>query len=300
MSDFRYHERFLGLDDESSNPTTSTAWVLPVPFEMTTSYAGGTKLGPAAIIEASNQVEIYDPEVNSEAGVLYGIYTLPYFHPTMSSSAEAISSITTVVQGLELDDRVLVTLGGEHSITPGVVAALAPRYPDLIVVQIDAHADLRHSYEGTLYSHACAARRILDYAPVLQLGIRSMCQEEVSFSRTSDRVTIFTAEEIYRDREHNYLQALALAVAGRPVYLTIDVDGLDPAIIPATGTPEPGGLGWYTCLDILRTTVKHGNVIAFDCVELAPTLGGPASPFAAAKLVYKTLNYVMQARGKVG
>lgn len=298
-SDFRNPERFLGLDDESSQPNSSAAWVLPVPFEMTTSYTGGTRLGPAAIIEASNQVELYDAELDCEAALSYGVHTLPTLHPTLRSAEAAIQDITDAVAGLDLKDQVLVTLGGEHSITPGVIRALASAHPDLIVVQIDAHSDLRDEYDGTPYSHACAARRFIEYAPVLQFGIRSVCQEEVAFARQSDRVTVFTGLHMHQDRERSYLNAARKAVAGRAVYLTIDVDGLDPSVIPATGTPEPGGIGWYDCLDLIRTVATSGHVVAFDCVELAPTPGSQASNFAAAKLVYKTLNLIMRARGKV-
>ncbi len=299
MSDYRHPERFLGLDDDSSQRETSAAWVLPVPLEMTTSYQGGTKQGPAAIIEASNQVELYDSEMGSEAAFEYGVYTLPTLHPNLASSQAAVDSITQAVTDLPLEDRLLVTLGGEHTITPGIVAAFAPRYADLLMVQIDAHSDLRDSFDGTPWSHACAMRRCLPYASILQFGIRSVCQEEVDFARSSDRVTIWTAEAMYRDRERRYLDALRSAIAGRDVYLTIDLDGLDPSIIPATGTPEPGGIGWYDCLDLIRTVAENSNVIAFDCVELSPALGAHASAFAAAKLIYKTLNYVMLSRGKL-
>jgi agmatinase len=299
MPDFRNPERFLGLDDGASLQDSSAAWVLPIPFEMTTSYTGGARLGPAAILEASNQVELYDAELDCEAALTYGIHTLPTLHPTLRSAEAAIQDITDAVAELDLSERVLITLGGEHSISPGVIRAFAPIYPDLVVVQIDAHSDLRDEYDGTPYSHACAARRFLDYAPVIQFGIRSVCQEEVEFARQSDRVTIFTGLDMHRDRDCSYLDAARKAVAGRPVYLTIDVDGLDPSVIPATGTPEPGGIGWYDCLDLIRTVATSGKVVAFDCVELAPMVGSQASTFAAAKLVYKTLNLIMRARGKV-
>jgi agmatinase len=300
VTDYRNPERFLGLDDESSARDTSAAWVLPIPFEMTTSYTGGTRLGPAAIIDASNQVELYDAELECEAAPAYGVHTLATLHPTLASAEAAIQSITDAVSELNMtDDRLLVTLGGEHSITPGVVRALAAQFSGLLVVQIDAHSDLRDEYDGTPYSHACAARRWLPYAPVIQFGIRSMCGEEVEFAKQSDRVTIFSAAEMYRDKECGYLDALKKAISGRNVYLTIDVDGLDPSVIAATGTPEPGGIGWYDCLDLIRTVAENSRVVAFDCVELAPTLGGQASTFATAKLVYKTLNYIMRARGKV-
>jgi agmatinase len=169
-----------------------------------------------------------------------------------------------------------------------------------MLVQIDAHTDLRDTFDGTPYSHACAMRRCLPYvSKMLQIGIRCLCQEEVDFLRGTDQVQVWTAEALHRDTQRGYLQALAQAVAGKNVYLTIDLDGLDPSIMPAVGTPEPGGIGWYDCLDILQTVVTNSHVVAMDCVELAPTLGSQGSNFSAARLVYRTLNYIMLERGKL-
>ncbi len=299
MSDYRHPERFLGLDDASSEQDSSAAWVLPVPMEMTTTYIGGTRNGPAAIIEASNQVELYDAAAGVEAAPIYGVYTLPTLHPNLLSPQFAVDSITEAINDLDLEDRLLITLGGEHTITPGLIAAFAPRYPDLLIVQIDAHSDLRSEFDGTPWSHACAIRRCLDYAPVLQFGIRSVCEEEVVFARQSDRVKIWTAQAMYEDREHRYIQTLGDLVKDRSVYLTIDLDGLDPSVMPAVGTPEPGGIGWYDCLELIRTVAQSANIVAFDCVELCPVPGSHASAFAAAKLVYATLNQIMLKRGKL-
>jgi agmatinase len=301
LSDYRHPDRFLGLDDASSGREGSAAWLLPIPLDMTTSYVGGTRFGPAAIIEASNQVELYDSMVGVEAAPLYGIHTLPFFHPTLASAVEAFEAIAETVADLPLKGRLLVTLGGEHSIMPGVVRALSPEYRDLVLVQIDAHCDLRDSFDGTPWSHACAARRALDHvAKILQFGIRSVCPEEVEFLRSTDRVKVWTAEAMYRDAKRRYLDELRKAINGRPVYLSIDLDGLDPSVVSAVGTPEPGGIGWYDCLDLIRAVTESGPVIAFDCVELCPAPGNQASAFAAAKLVYKTLNHVMLSRGKLG
>lgn len=300
MSDYRYTERFLGLEDEYSGRDSSLAWILPLPMEMTTCYVGGQRLGPAAIIEASNQVERYDIHFDADCAYEYGIATLPTLHPNLTSPQAAVESITEAVNALALEDRILVTLGGEHTITPGVVAALAPRYDDLIIVQIDAHTDLRDTFDGTPWSHACAMRRCLPHvSSMIQLGIRCLCREETDFLRSSDQVRVWTAEAMHRDTKRDYLQALAQAVAGRNVYLTVDLDGLDPSIMPAVGTPEPGGIGWYDTLDILKTVATSAHVVAMDCVELAPTLGSQASNFSAARLVYRTLNYIMLERGKL-
>jgi agmatinase len=296
MPDYRPAARFLGLDDANSAPSAA-AWLLPIAYEMTTSYGGGAKHGAMAILEASAQVELYDSAVSCEAALHYGVYTLPILHPTLESPEAALADITAAVSALPIAEKVLVALGGEHAITPAIVRAIAPQHPDLIVVQLDAHADLRDSFDGTPHSHACAMRRCLPFAPVIGLGIRSLCQEEVEFIRTSQRVTLITAEQMHADSERRYLDQVRQQIGGRAVYLTIDVDGLDPSVISATGTPEPGGIGWYECLDVIRAICTSGNVVAFDCVELAPTYGAHASAFAAAKLVYKTLNQIMAARG---
>jgi agmatinase len=296
--DYRHPERFLGLDDESSIREESAAWVLPIPLELTTSYMGGTRGGPAAIIDASNQVELYDPTIGMEAAFAYGVHTLPTLHPPLSSAEDAFSDIYEAVRALPLENRVLVTLGGEHSITPAVVRALAEREKEIVLVQIDAHCDLRDSFDGTPYSHACATRRALPYvSQVLQFGIRSQCQEEIDFLETTSQVRVWTGEAMYRDSAKAYLNDLANMVRGKKVYLTIDLDGLDPSVVAAVGTPEPGGIGWYDCLALISTIAEHSQIFAFDCVELCPGPGAQASSFAAAKLIYKTLNYVMQGRG---
>ncbi len=260
MSDYRYPERFLGLEDEFTRRETSAAWILSVPMEMTTCYVGGQRNGPAAIIEASNQVEPYDIHFDNDSAREYGIATLPVLHPNLTSPQAAVESITEAVKALPLEDRVLVTLGGEHTITPGVVAALAPRYDDLMIVQIDAHTDLRDTFDGTPWSHACAMRRCLPYvSKMIQIGIRCLCREEVDFLRSTDQVQVFTAEAMHRDLQGSYLQSMAQAVA----------------------------------------VATNAHVVAMDCVELAPTLGSQASNFSAARLVYRTLNYIMLERGKL-
>jgi agmatinase len=300
--DYRHPERFLGLDDSSSDAATSAVWVLPVPFEMTTSYSGGTRLGPAAIIEASNQVELYDAAVGGEAALIYGVHTLPTLHLPLSSAESAHLALSEAIAALPLAEKLLVTLGGEHSLTPGVLRALAPRWPGLAIVQIDAHADLRDSFDGTPFSHACAMRRALDCAPEAELhqfGIRSVCQEEVDYAAQSPRVRTWTAEAMHADAQRTYLADLRAALADRPVYLTIDVDGLDPSVIAATGTPEPGGIGWYECLALIAALAQSAQVVAFDCVELSTAPGAQASSFAAAKLVYKTMNVIMRQRGLI-
>ncbi|HRE49265.1 MAG TPA: agmatinase [Aggregatilineales bacterium] len=302
MSDLHYRtpERFLGVDDEAADRDRSAVWVLPIPLDMTTSYLGGTRHGAAAIIDASNQVELYDPVLGSEAALSYGVHTLPHFHPPLASAEGAVAAITAAVSDLHLYDRLLVTLGGEHSLTPGVIRALAPRFPGLVMVQLDAHCDLRESFDGTPYSHASATRRSLGYVErVYQFGIRSICQEEVDFLAETSRVHVWYADAMHADRERLYLKDIRAALSGRPIYLSIDLDGFDPSVFPAVGTPEPGGISWYDGLALIQAVVEAGDVVAFDCVELCPMPGAHGSAFAAAKLVYKTMSMIMHKRGRV-
>ncbi len=283
---------FLGLPPEHSGFDGSRALILPVPYDATTSYKGGAKAGPQAIIDASAQVELYDRETGDEPALRWGVHTLPALAPDLSSPEAAIHGITEAVAGLARTGKLLCVLGGEHSLSVAVARGLHQALGDFITVQLDAHADLRDEYDGTPYSHACAARRISEFSPVTQFGIRSFSAEEADFLRENpDRATAFYADEMHRDK--SYLNALADRVRGKRVFLTMDLDALDPSIMPATGTPEPGGLGWYDTLDILRVVTTHAEVIAFDCVELSPMPGLHAPEFLAAKLIYKTLSLIL-------
>ena len=270
--------------------------VLPIPLEATVSYGGGTAKGPAAIIEASQQVELYDREHDCEPAMDYGVHTLaPLDLP--SDPEAAVDRIAEGIAAALASGKLVVGLGGEHTISAGVNRGLleASGGP-LTVVQLDAHCDLRDEYDGSRYSHACVARRMLDderVEQVLQLGIRSVDTEEVEFRRANpDRVRVWYTEEVHAG---GWRDELIERVAGRRVHLTIDVDGLDPGIVPATGTPEPDGLTWTEALDVLRTTcAAAGEIAVIDCVELAPQPGQHAADFAVAKLVYKAMTYAIE------
>ena len=285
---------FLGLDPEHSNFTAARVLVLPIPFEATVSYGGGTALGPEAIITASQQVELYDREFDCEPALLYGVHTLPALD-LPPAPAQAVDAIAAATAEAARSGKLVVGLGGEHTISVGFGRGLLEALGGpLTVVQIDAHSDLRDTYEDTPFSHACIARRLLEtpgMEQVLQLGIRSVCTEEVAFVRSHpEQARVWYAEQVHAgDWRSEFISRLR----GRRVYLTIDVDGLDPAIVPATGTPEPDGLTWAETLDILRTLTQHATVVGLDCVELAPAAGLHAAEFAVAKLVYKTISYVM-------
>ena len=260
--------------------------ILPVPVDRTTSYVSGTRNGPREILEASSHMELWDEEVGADVhGV--GIFTLPAMELPFGEMTPLMDEIRRVATAVLERDKFLVTLGGEHSITPPLVAAAAARFNGLSVLQIDAHADLRDSYMGTPHNHACAMRRSLDYARVTQVGIRSLSAEEAA-AAPGLNTTIFYDATMRRDPQ--WIERVAETLTG-PVYITIDVDGMDPAIMPATGTPEPGGLSWYEILALLRATIARKTVVACDVVELSPLPGLMAPNFLCAKLIYKILTY---------
>jgi len=289
---------FLGLPDDLAAREGARAWVLPVPYEATTSYGAGTRNGPAAIIAASRQVEWYDRELGGEPVLGFGIHTLnpaPSVHRSPEAMVESVEQVVAELLGGASAPEVLAVVGGEHTLSAGVVRGLARSRGngDLVAVQVDAHGDLREEYEGSRYSHACAARRILETCPVFQIGIRSICPEEEALRRASKHVrTVYGEEAASGD---GYLRKLAAFVRGRTVYLTVDLDGLDPAIMPAVGTPEPGGLSWWQMLEIARVICREARrVPVFDVVELAPIAGMSAPDFLAARLVYKVIALAME------
>lgn len=288
---------FLGLPEPASTLPAAGAVILPIPYEATVSYGRGTAQGPAAIIDASRQVELYDREYHSEPALELGVHTMPPLE-LPPDPATAIEQIAQAVGQAATPGKLLVALGGEHTISAGVVRGLleAAGGP-LTVVQIDAHSDLRQEYEGSAYSHACVGRRLLDDARVeqlLQLGVRSVDREEVEFVRDNpDRVRTWYAEEV---QEGNWREELGARVAGRRVHLTLDVDGLDPGIVPATGSPEPDGLSWRETLELVRITASNAEIVGIDCVELAPRPGQHSADFAVAKLVYKAITYALEGR----
>ena len=260
--------------------------VLPVPVDRTTSYGGGTRHGPHEILEASSHMELWDEEIRADVhGV--GIFTLPEMELPFGELVPLMAEIQRVASEILGRDKFLVTIGGEHSITPPLVAAAAAKYPGLTVLQIDAHADLRDSYMGARNNHACAMRRVLERARTTQVGIRSMSTEEAEVAPSLE-TTIFYDCAMREDPK--WVDRVVESLSG-PVYVTIDVDGMDPAIMPATGTPEPGGLSWYELIHVLRATFEKRNVVACDVVELSPIPGMHAPNFLCAKLIYKILAY---------
>lgn len=265
--------------------------VLPIPFDRTTSYVSGTRNGPREILVASSHMELWDEETGGDVhGV--GLCTLPEMELPFGEMEACVQEIRRVIADILRHDKFLVVLGGEHSITPPIVAAMAERYPGLSVLQIDAHADLRDSFMGTRWNHACAIRRSLEHAPCTQVGIRSLSQEEAD-ALSGLRTRIFWDWNMRRDPDWI---ARVVDSLGDPVYLTIDVDGFDPAIMPATGTPEPGGLSWYEALALLKAVAAQRTIVGVDLVELSPIPGMIAPNFLCAKLIYKILSYRFSGR----
>jgi agmatinase len=288
---------FLALRGELATRDRARAWVLPVPYEGTVCYGKGASRGPAAILAASSQVELYDFEFQCEPVRQYGVHTLPAIRPGRKSPGAVMQVIEKRVASiLREQPGVLAILGGEHSISGAVARGMvAAGLKDFVTVQVDAHCDLRDEYDGTPFSHACAARRIAEVSPVFQIGIRNMGASEVEFYRQSGRVQIVCAGEALASKA--YLKKLARYVRGKQVYLTMDLDGLDPSEMPAVGTPEPGGLHWQQLMDIVHTVFREAKrVPVFDVVELAPIRGLTGPDFLGAKLVYKTMSLALCRR----
>ena len=278
--------QFGGAMPEMRSFADSRVVILPVPVDRTTSYVGGTRNGPHEILQASSHMELWDEEIGADVhGV--GIFTLPEMELPFGELAPLMDEIRRVATAVLSHDKFLVSIGGEHSITPPLVAAAAAKYPGLHVLQIDAHGDLRDSYMGTRHNHACAIRRSLEHAPATQVGIRSMSPEEAE-AAPGLRTRIFYDWSMRQDPK--WIDRVVESLAD-PVYITIDVDGMDPAIMPSTGTPEPGGLSWYEMLALLRAVITRRNVVACDVVELSPIPGLMAPNFLCAKLIYKMLGY---------
>ena len=283
-------ENFGGLSESNSSYAASRAVIFPVPLERTTTYERGTRNGPSAIIKASQNLELYDEELELEPYKEIGIHTLPPIDTLDGTLDEVIAELFTAELALFDDGKFPVALGGEHSLTPPLVSAAGKKFKDLCVLHIGAHAGLRNEYQGNPASHACAMRRALEFCPAVQVGIRSISIEEAQTLRKL-HTKIYWAKDIVRAPLKAWI-AKVLEDLTSQVYLTIDLDGFDPSIVPATGAPEPGGLDWYQVTSLIRAVAQHKKIIGMDVVELLPQPGQHASDFLAAKLVYKCLGYV--------
>ena len=278
---------FLGIDNKFS--FKEKAIVVPFGLEKTVSYGGGTKNGPKEIIKASHQVELYDEELNCEPYKKIGIKTLKPFKIDKNIK-KALKKMSSINQEILNKKMFPITFGGEHSITPGCIAPFAKKYKKLCLLHFDAHADLRESYNGEKFSHASAIKRCLDYKNIslVSFGIRNISESEISYlKKNSSRINIFWA----KDKQKWNLNKFKKLIKNKTVYLTFDVDGLDSSIMPATGTPEPGGLLWDETLNIIKIAAKNSNIVGADINELAPIKGFNSYNFLVAKLAYKILSY---------
>jgi agmatinase len=264
----------------------SSVVILPVPVDRTTSYVGGTRNGPHDILQASSHMELWDEEMRVDVhGV--GIFTLPEMELPFGEMEPLLDEIERVAYEVIGRDKFLLSLGGEHSITPPLVSAAARKYPGMSVLQIDAHADMRDSYMGTQHNHACAMRRALHHARLTQVGIRSLSSEEAEILPKLNTTVFF---DVSMRKDAKWMDAVVESLAEN-VYISIDVDGMDPAIMPATGTPEPGGLSWGEITTLLREVAERRRIVSADVVELSPIPGMVAPNFLCAKLIYKLLTY---------
>ena len=283
---------FLGIDNKFY--TKEKVVVIPFGLEKTVSYGGGTKNGPKEIIKASHQVELYDEELHCEPFRKIGIKTLKPFKiaKDISKALKKISKINEIILKKKLFP---ITFGGEHSITPGCIIPFVKKYKKLCLLHFDAHADLRQSYNGEKFSHASAIRRCLDYksVSVISFGIRNISKDEMPYLKKNfSRIKIFWA----KDKINWNLNKFKQMIKNKTVYLTFDVDGFDSSIMPATGTPEPGGLFWDETLNIIKIAAKNSNIVGADINELSPIKGFNSYNFLVAKLAYKILSYKFLSR----
>jgi agmatinase len=286
-ADFRPHN-FLSLPRKFSEFESSEFVILPVPYQETTTFKTGTKEGPQAIIHASREVETFDEELNQESFKV-GIHTLEEMEVTMRGPEKMVEKVYKIAKELVDMNKRVVLLGGEHTVSIGLVKAESEKCENLSVLQLDAHADLRDSYQESKYSHACVMRRIGEIAPFVGVGIRNLSLEEHEFIQKK-KLDLFFAKNLMQD--DGWIEQV-LSKLSENVYLTIDLDFFDPSIMPSVGTPEPGGLFWNQTLDLLKKVADKKNIVGFDCVELCPIPGLVAPDFLAARLIYKIIGYIV-------
>ncbi len=279
--------RFLALDEEQAGWERARVAILPVPYDATTSYQPGCRFGPRAIIDASRYLEEYDEELGVEPCTV-GIYTSPEVEPVAGDPKAMLDRLEALVSYLIDQGKTVATVGGEHTLTRAAVGAHVTAYGSLSVLQLDAHLDLRDTYHDSAFSHACVMRRVWDVAPVTAVGVRSCSTEERSWL-TERGGECFWASEATGDAA--WAEAVCSSL-GERVYVTIDLDVFDPAVMPAVGTPEPGGLNWSTVTLLMKTVAARRQIVGFDLMELAPIPGLRAPDVLAAKLLYKMVGYL--------
>ena len=292
MMDDSYYVQynFGAIPKQYTSYDTAKVVVLPVALESTSTYRAGTRRAPESIISASSHMELYDEELGVTVCTI-GIHTAPEL--ALPSDPEAATGIIKdAVKGYLDDDKLVSMIGGEHTVTVGAVQATHERYPDVSVLYLDAHADLRDSYSGTPFSHACVARRVAEMCPVVQVGIRSLSEEEVPLTNKGNVTTLFA-----RDLRDGLDVASIVEKLSPNVYVTIDMDVFDPSVVPGVGTPEPGGLDWFQVNAILQAACESHHVCGFDLVELCPIPGSVVSEYTSARLIYRTIGLIARSRG---
>jgi len=280
---------FGGIEREYSDFKTASFVILPVPYDLTSTYQSGSRRGPSAILDASCNMELYDEELGKET-YQAGIHTLPPLEPDARGPREMIKKVEESTAGIIRHNKIPVLFGGEHSISLGSVRVLKKKYPRLSVLHFDAHADMRDRYQGSPFSHACVARRLRELCPVVHVGIRSMSREEALFIKKKG-VRVFSPDDVQGKPgwEKKICENLT-----EDVYISVDLDVFDPSLMPATGTPEPGGLYWRDVASLLRETAGTCRIRGFDVVELSPIPGMVAPEFLAAKLAYRLMGYAVK------
>ena len=299
------NENFLGLEEPWCHPDRAGVFIVPAPYEHTSSYGTGSLEGPAAILEASRQVELYDETLGTETYRDWGgIATAAPLELDGKVDREAVDTIEAAVRSYGETGHFILTLTGEHTGALGAIRAHAKRHPDMCVVQVDAHGDLRDAYGGNPYSHASVMARVVeDGLPLVQVGIRSISPEEVDLIQRTERISTFFAYQIldpsgpYQGRAAAWVPEVVKACSG-PVYLTFDCDGLDATLMPALGTPEPGGLGWYDVMALATALANGPGIVGMDVSEIAPIPGFAAPQFTVARLIYRILGRVLAGRKK--
>ncbi|MDD5449438.1 MAG: agmatinase [Candidatus Omnitrophica bacterium] len=286
---------FGAISEEYSNFKRAKVVIVPVPYDVTTSYKKGTDAGPAAIIDSSLYMEAFDDELNQETYKI-GIHTMNELDVRNLPYPEMAKRLKDALKDLIKAGKFPVILGGEHSISTPPVEGFREIYEDLSVLYLDAHYDLRNEFGGTKFSHACAARRISEIAPVVEVGTRSLSREEKDFLNNPPEKTRVDVISVYDILDDALWQDRVSRLLSKNVYISIDLDVFDPALMPAVGTPEPGGIGWYEFLELLYSVIMEKNIVGMDMVELCPIKDQPASDFFAAKLIYRLLGYMFSSK----
>ncbi len=281
------HYSFMGLPQDTTTYDAARAVIVPVPYDGTTTFRAGTREGPRAILTASRELEPYDEEILAEP-YQAGIATLEELAVTVASPREMVSRVRRAGEAVLKVGKMPVLLGGEHLLSLGMIQAVVDRFPRVTILHLDAHADLKEEYQESAYSNACIMRHVHALAPLTQVGIRSLTREEHAYIREAD-IPCFWAHALHDDS--SWVDRV-VSCLGAEVYISIDLDGLDPSIMPAVGTPEPGGLGWYEVLRLLRRVAMTRRVVGFDVMELLPIPHQVAPDFLAARLVYKLIGYI--------